>query len=217
MVHNGDGTIDESHNGMVAPGILAMADCLEPESANRNSIDLAVGYATALGADVTILDLRDLELPTYDPKREIAALPQGAYAFRQLLCAHDGLLIALPTREQDCPPLLLNAVAWSMCPAFGADATAAYTGKCAALVPAKSGEDVFGQYAGDVSASLSQLGVLIVPEALSGSGARRDAKSSGGENAARTLEDQMNRFVHTIRWAQARAADGFAVDDDGAP
>ncbi len=83
---------------------------------------------------MTILDLRDLALPIYDPDLSAGALPQGVRAMRQLLAAHDGLLIASPEYHGSFPPLLKNALDWSASEAFGAEALAPFRDKPIALM-----------------------------------------------------------------------------------
>lgn len=206
MAHYGNGTLDEDEVVAPIPGILAMADCFEPNSENQRLIDLAIRCVASMGTDVTILDLRDLELPNYDDTVDASELPQGAHAFRQLLCAHDGFLVALPSRLGTYPPLLMNAIAWSVCPAFGTDSVAAYHGKCASLMSATGDSEILKKLLVGVRERLSRLGVLVLPEVLilptsnpAGGAAATPAKEMHGQ-----LEQQMQRFIGTIRWAQSR-------------
>ena len=217
MAHNGDGTVDDFQDATFIPGILAMADNFDAGSDNQRLIDFAVACAAGLGTDVTILDLRDLELPDFSIGEEGGDLPQGAYAFRQLLCAHDGLLIALQSDDGDCAPLLMNAVAWSTSPAFGADARAAYATKCATLVSATDRSESVERHVADLTERLSLLGVLVLPEPPTPSVATTSpGPEDGPGKAARwRLEDQMNVFIRTIRWAQGQAQSGSTAAEVG--
>lgn len=210
MAHNSTATDDGGERVLPVPGILAMADCLEVASENQRLIDLAITHLEAMGSDVTVLDLRDLELPDYAVVDDLANLPQGAHAFRQLLCAHDGFLIALPSEVGAEPALLLNAIAWSVCPAFGDDSAMAYSGKCASLMSASRNSDVLGSRFASVRNELTRLGVLVLPDAL----IMPFIEAAAPADAARakyiaTLELQMQILVGTIRWAQ-----GHAPQDD---
>lgn len=206
MAHYGNGTLDEEEVVAPVPGILAMADCFEPDSANQRLIDLAIGCVAAMGTDVTILDLRDLELPQYDDTVDVNDLPQGAHAFRQLLCAHDGFLVALPSQDGTYPPLLMNAIAWSVCPAFGKDSAAAYNGKCASLMSATGKSEILENLLSGVREKLSRLGVLVLPEVLilPAPDAANGSATTAAVDPHVQLEQQMQRFVGTIRWAQSR-------------
>jgi NAD(P)H-dependent FMN reductase len=207
MAHNGYATDDEGERVLPVPGILAMADCSEPNSENQALVDLAVGCVAATGTDVTILDLRDLELPEYADVSDPSELPQGAHAFRQLLCAHDGFLVALPSEPGEEPPLLLNAIAWSVCPAFGAEATVAYTGKCASLMSATGESALLNSLLAAVREQLTRLGVLVLPDALviSASDAAVTVDPARAAEVTTRLELQMRNLVGTIRWAQGNA------------
>ena len=208
MTHNGDGLADRPEDATFVPGVLAMADCFEADSVNQRLIDLAVSYATALGTDATILDLRDLELPTYEAGVSLEELPVGAHAFRQLLCAHDGFLIALPSENEKYPPLLLNAIAWSVCPVFGARAIGAYSRKCASLMSATGESKALDKRIDSVTETLTQLGVLVLPETLILSVDESSLVAGGlaGRQAWHELEAQIERFIGTVKWAQAQSA-----------
>ncbi len=116
--------------------IFALSGSSRPGSLNRRLLDIAVEVALAAGAEVSVLDLRDLELPVYDPGVALDITPRGVLAFRQLVAAHDGLLIATPEYNGSVPPLLKNALDWSACPAFGDRRLAPYRGKLATLMSA---------------------------------------------------------------------------------
>ena len=82
---------------MTAPKILAFAGSTRTESFNKQLIHAAADAARAAGAEVTVIDLRDLELPLFDQDDEAAhGLPPGALRLKDLLAANDGLLISSP-------------------------------------------------------------------------------------------------------------------------
>lgn len=202
MVHNGDGTVDDTGSAAFVPGILAMAECFDPDSDAQRVIEAAVACAAALGADVTMLDLRDLELPPFEDGGVADDLPQGAYAFRQLLCAHDGLLIAPPSDRGRRPPLLINAIAWSVSPAFGAEAGAAYAGKCATLLSGIYENEHPEQPSEGLKETLSQLGVLVMPEALplAKPNTIDDPAADSSDRISQALEDRVRHLIDTVRW-----------------
>lgn len=207
MTYNGNGTDDEGDIALPVPGILAIADCFEPESENQKLIDLAIGCVAAMGTDVTILDLRDLELPDYSEVSDPGNLPQGAHAFRQLLCAHDGFLIALPSGLGSHAPLLLNAIAWSTCPAFGGESVMAYNGKFASLMSGTGDSEMLQRILTDVADELTRLGVLVLPDVLviAPSSLSSDTDIAYASDIQAKLESQMQTFIGTIRWAQSHS------------
>ena len=63
---------------MTTAKILAFAGSARQDSINKKLVKIAASGATAAGADVTVLDFRDLPLPLYDGDVEAAeGLPEN--------------------------------------------------------------------------------------------------------------------------------------------
>lgn len=125
------------------PRLLAIAGSARTASLNRQLLGLAGRKAQALGAEVTDLDLRSLDLPLYDEDWASAhGKPAGALKLRELMAAHDGLLLASPEYNALPTPLLINALDWlSVLPAEGnlPSGTGATQGKPVGLMAASPG------------------------------------------------------------------------------
>ena len=79
------------------PSILAFAGSTRADSFNKKIVRIAADGGRAAGVEVTLVDLRDYAMPLYDGDLEAAeGLPAAAQAFKQLMIAHDGFLIAAP-------------------------------------------------------------------------------------------------------------------------
>lgn len=203
MAHNGDDTVGDRESVPATPGILAIADCFDPASDNLRFLDLATSYVAAMGLDLTILNLRDLELPDYFEVADPASLPQGAHAFRQLLCAHDGFLVALLSEPGRCPTLLQNAIAWSVCPAFGAGSVSAYSGKCASLISTVGESETLLRTLTDARHALTQLGVLVLSDVfIIPAELPMTTSDALSPELIMRLKTQMQTFSGTIRWTQ---------------
>lgn len=75
--------------------------------------DAARRTAEAAGANVDVLDLRELALPLYDGDLEAAqGVPAGAQRLRDAIGAHDALVIATPEYNGFPTPLVINAFDW---------------------------------------------------------------------------------------------------------
>lgn len=95
------------------PRILAFAGSARRDSLNKKLLAAAVEAARAAGAEVTLVDFRELPLPLYDGDLEDAeGLPANAQRFAELVRSHGGLLIASPEYNSQITPLLKNAVDW---------------------------------------------------------------------------------------------------------
>ena len=120
--------------------ILAFAGSARRDSLNKKLLQVAVAGARAAGAEVTVLDLRDLPLPLYDGDLEAAeGLPANARALKQQLRAHAGLLLACPEYNSSVTPLLKNAIDWASRAEPGEAPLACFEGKVAGLVSASPG------------------------------------------------------------------------------
>lgn len=101
-----------------APKILAFAGSTWTDSFNKKLVKIAAQGARAAGADETFVDLRDFSLPLFDKDLEAKeGLPAGARQFKDLLLAHDGLLIASPEYNSSLTAVLKNAINWASRPA----------------------------------------------------------------------------------------------------
>ena len=151
---------------MSTPKILAFAGSLRAGSFNKKLAALAAGAARVAGAEVTVVDLRELALPLFDQDLEDAGgLPEGAKKFKALLRASDGFLIASPEYNSSITAALKNALDWaSRAESDDEPPLAAYRGKVAALFAASPG--ALGGLRGLVTlrSILGNIGVLVLPD-----------------------------------------------------
>lgn len=93
--------------------LLAISGSARTGSYNRQLVELAARKAEAQGAEVTLVDLRELDMPVYDEDWATAhGKPAGALKLRALFASHDGLLLSCPEYNALPTPLLLNAFDW---------------------------------------------------------------------------------------------------------
>jgi len=174
---------------MSQPKIVAFAGSLRTGSFNKKLLALAAEAARAAGAEVTVVDLRELALPLFDQDIEDASgLPEGAKKFKALLRASDGFLIASPEYNSSITAALKNAIDWaSRAESDDEPPLAAFRGKAAALFAASPG--ALGGLRGlvHVRAILGNIGVNVLPdqmtvskahEAFNPDGSLKDEKSA---------------------------------------
>ncbi len=151
---------------MSQPKIVAFAGSTRAGSFNKQLVALAADAARAAGAEVTVVDLRELALPLFDQDLEDASgLPEGAKKFKALLRASDGFLIASPEYNSSVTAALKNAIDWaSRAESDDEPPLVAYKGKVAALCSAAPG--ALGGLRGLVHlrAILGNMGVIVLPD-----------------------------------------------------
>ena len=120
--------------------ILAFSGSSRIGSSNQKMLEIAVQGARSTGADVTVVNLADFNLPLFNQDLEKESFPEGALAFKKLLLEHDGLLIASPEYNSAYSPLLKNALDWASRPTRANEASlSAYAGKFAMIMAASPG------------------------------------------------------------------------------
>ncbi|MGH9815186.1 MAG: NADPH-dependent FMN reductase [Candidatus Acidiferrales bacterium] len=152
----------------IIPKILAFAGSTRTGSVNKKLLRVAATAARDAGAEVTVIDLRDLALPLYDGDLEESnGLPEGAKKLKELMKSHHGLLLACPEYNSSISPALKNAVDWASRPMEGEKPLEPFTGKVAALTSASPG--ALGGLRGlvTVRSLLGNIGVLVLPEQVS--------------------------------------------------
>jgi chromate reductase, NAD(P)H dehydrogenase (quinone) len=150
---------------MIKPKILAFSGSARKNSYNQQLVEIAAQGAVQTGAEVTVINLADFPMPIFNQDDEAEhGLPEAARAFKQLLIAHDGFLIASPEYNSAFSPLLKNAIDWASRREGDEAPLLAYRGKAAAIMAASPG--ALGGLRGLVFLRLllSNIGVTVLPE-----------------------------------------------------
>ena len=150
---------------MATPKLLAFAGSLRAESYNRKIVAVAAEGARAAGAEVTMIDFRELPLPLYDGDFEAShGLPDAAKEFKRLLIDHHGVLVATPEYNSQFPALLKNALDWASRRENDEKPLAAFTGKVAGVMSASPGALAGLRGQSLLRSQLAYLGMVVVPD-----------------------------------------------------
>ena len=190
---------------MAVPKVLAFAGSLRKDSYNRKAVAVAAEGARKAGAEVTVIDLRDVPMPIYDGDFEAEhGLPEGARAFKQLLTEHHGVLIATPEYNSQFPALLKNALDWASRREGDEPPLVAFSGKIAGVMSASPGALAGLRGQSLLRAQLAYLGMVVVPDRV-GIGSARDAfdgqgrlKDPGQQHSLEQLGAQTVRFAQRL-------------------
>ena len=187
------------------PRLLAFAGSTRVGSFNKKLVAVGVTAARAAGAEVTLVDLRDLPMPLYDGDLEAAeGMPKNGQAFKDLLISHQGFLISSPEYNSSLPAVLKNAVDWASRGKPGEAPLVAFDGKVAGLLAASTGALGGLRVLVHLRAMLENIRVLVVPqqfalaqahEAFDAAGALKDPKALASvQGVARRLVDVTRRL-----------------------
>lgn len=196
--------------------LLALSGSARQGSLNRQLAELAAGKARAMGAEVTWLDLRSLDLPVYDEDLvQAQGLPEGALRLRDLMAAHDGLLLSSPEYNALPTPLFINAFDWlSVVKASGdqPSGAGATSGKPVGLMAASPGALGGIRALPIVRTYLStNFAMVVVPEQLALPLADQQLQDPG-RLAKPELEAALDRLVAAVmRQARWRVQAGSAA------
>lgn len=196
--------------------LLALSGSARQGSLNRQLVELAASKARAMGAEVTWLDLRSLDLPVYDEDLvQAQGLPEGALRLRDLMAAHDGLLLSSPEYNALPTPLFINAFDWlSVVKASGdqPSGAGATSGKPVGLMAASPGALGGIRALPIVRTYLStNFAMVVVPEQLALPLADQQLQDPG-RLAKPELEASLDRLVAAVmRQARWRVQAGSAA------
>ncbi|MEO1202024.1 MAG: NAD(P)H-dependent oxidoreductase, partial [Pseudomonadota bacterium] len=188
---------------MTTPRILAFSGSARRDSFNQRVVAYAARVAEKAGAEVTVLNLRDLPLPIMDQDLERdEGQPENAARLKALMAEHDGFIIGSPEYNSSLTPLLKNALDWASRKTSSESSLIAYDGKIAALMSASPGK--LGGVRGLVHLRqvLTNLGVLVIPGQASIGGAMRALDDSGNlvnEQDISRVESVVKSLLDTVR------------------
>jgi len=176
------------------PKILAFAGSTRIDSFNKKLIKIAAVGAKDVGAEVTLIDLRDFPLPLYDGDLEHRdGLPPEARKLKGLMLSHQGFLISSPEYNSSISGVLKNTIDWASRQSEGEIPLACFKNKVAGLMSASPGG--LGGLRGlvHVRATLENIGVLVIPEQMAVAKAH-EVFNTDGTMKNKDQEDQVKKI-----------------------
>lgn len=121
--------------------VLAFSGSTREESTNKKLINEAAALASQMGANVTLIDLRDFPMPFYDGDvEETEGMPENAKKFRELVKQSDVILIASPNYNGSFSGVLKNVLDWASRSEEGDEARDVFQNKKFAIMSASPGK-----------------------------------------------------------------------------
>ncbi len=119
------------------PKVLAFAGSTRKDSYNKKLLAEAVSVARRMGAEVTVIDLKEFPMPFYDADLEAQdGLPLHAKRLRDLMIEHDCVIIASPQYNGSVSAVLKNSLDWASRSEGGEASRDAFKGKKFAIMSA---------------------------------------------------------------------------------
>lgn len=120
--------------------VLAFAGSTREGSVNKKLVAEAAGIARQMGANVTVIDLKDYPIPFYDGDKETQeGMPEKAKQLRQLMIQSNLILIASPEYNGSVSGLLKNVIDWTSRSEAAGSSRDAYKGKKFVIMSASPG------------------------------------------------------------------------------
>ncbi len=123
--------------------LLIFAGSTRQNSFNRKLAHVAADMARASSADVTLLELGDLDIPLYNADLEAHATPPDVMKLKQILFEHPAWIICSPEYNGSYTALLKNTIDWASSPVktdpVWNEGFRSFTGKVVGMLSASPG------------------------------------------------------------------------------
>lgn len=144
--------------------ILAFAGSSRKASYNKKLLAVAAKGAEEAGAEVTIVNLEDFNMPMFCEDLEAEkGMDSGGQAFKELLMSHDGFLIASPEYNSSYSALLKNSIDWASRMTGEEKPLQAFRGKMAGIMATSPGALGGMRVLVTLRMLMENLGTMVLP------------------------------------------------------
>lgn len=123
--------------------LLVFAGSTRQQSFNRRLARVAAELGREAGAEVTLLELADFDIPLYNADVEAAGTPPDVVRLKEVMDAHPAWVICSPEYNASYTGLLKNTIDWASSPVVGhplwADMARPFAGKVVGVLSASNG------------------------------------------------------------------------------
>ena len=187
--------------------LLVFAGSTRQQSFNRRLAQVAADAARDAGADTTLLELSDFDIPMYNADLEARGTPPDVLRLKRLLWEHPAWIICSPEYNGSYTALLKNTIDWASSPVAGdatwSDGTLAFRGKVVGMLSASNGRLGGLRSQSHLAPLLLNLGCWVAPSAYALSGAASAFDEHGALTQAQH-QDGVRGVVEQVLWAAQR-------------
>ena len=189
--------------------LLIFAGSTRQNSFNRRLAHVAADKARASGADVTLLELGDLDIPMYNADLEARATPPDVMKLKQILFEHPAWIICTPEYNGSYTALLKNTIDWASSPVKSdpawADGFKSFTGKVVGMLSASNGALGGLRSQSHLLPLLINLQCWVAPKAFA-LGRAGDAFDADGKLVNENHRQSVQAVIDQVLFAAARLA-----------
>lgn len=179
------------------PHLIAFAGSLRADSYNKLLVNNAADLARANGAEVTVIDLKEYQLPIFDEDLEKELDSPELTQLRKLFSSANGLLIASPEYNGSFSSVLKNTLDWLSRPAQDQSYSPAYGQFTVGLMATSPGGLGGIRGLSHIRELMSNLGSLVVPNQIA-VGASYEAFDDNGKLANGAMSDRLEALVKQV-------------------
>lgn len=144
--------------------VLAFTGSIRENSFNKRLIAEATCLAREMGANVTLIDLKDYPMPFFNQDLEAKeGMPLMAKQFRKLMIESDVILIASPEYNASVSAVLKNAIDWASRGENGGASREAFKGKKFAIMATSPGSGGGSRGLKHLRTILDDIGGTVIP------------------------------------------------------
>ena len=187
--------------------LLVFAGSTRQHSFNRRLAQVAAGMARDAGADVTLLELSDCDIPLYNADLEARGTPADVLRLKQVLFDHPAWIVCSPEYNGSYTALLKNTIDWASSPVKGdpvwQDGTRSFRGKVVGMLSASPGALGGLRSQSHLAPLLINLECWLAPKAfaLGQAGGAFDDNGALVQNAHR---ERVHGVIEQVLWASGR-------------
>lgn len=187
--------------------LLAFAGSTRHESFNRRLAAAAARMGREAGADVTLLELSDFDIPLYNADLEARGTPADVLRLKEVMDAHPAWIICSPEYNGSYTALLKNTIDWASSPVKGhpewQDGTRSFRGKVVGMLSASPGALGGLRSQSHLGPLLTNLECWLAPKAFA-LGSAGSAFDESGALVQQAHRDRVRAVVDQVLWAAER-------------
>jgi len=183
--------------------IGALAGSTKEGSLNAQLLQEAVNSAQAANAKITLIQLKDFNIPIYSEDLERKeGMPQDVKRLRRIFMEQDAILIASPEYNSSLTGLLKNVVDWLSRTETGQGSREAYKDKIFAIMSASPGAGGGANGLKHLRTILEALGGIVIPLQVSIPNAYQAFDEQGhlkNAESKKQLEAEIQQLISTYQ------------------